>query len=53
MQFKLTLFALCAKEYVIEAKDRDEAELKAIEDFKKNSCSDIIEDESWAKFEVE
>lgn len=53
MQFKLTLFALCAKEYVIEASDRDEAELKAIEDFKKNCCSDIIEEESWAKFEVE
>jgi hypothetical protein len=50
-KFKLTLFALCAKDYVIEAKDRDDAELKAIEDFKKNCYSDILEEECYARFE--
>ena len=51
-KFKLTLFAICEKEYEIKATDRDEAEIKAIEDFKNNIFNGIDKDESYAVFEV-
>jgi len=51
-KFKLTLFATCKKEYEIKAKDKDEAERKAIEDFKNNIFSGINKDESYAVFKV-
>ena len=46
-KFKFTLFAICPKEYEIEAKDRDEAEEKAMKDFKENIFDGIDEDESY------
>ena len=51
MKHKLTLVVTAYKSYEIEAKDRNEAEEKAIEEFKKVYPIDINEDETYAQFE--
>ena len=48
-KYKFTLYAICTKEYVLEGTDRNDVELKAIEDFKKNVYSEIDENESYGQ----
>ena len=50
-KYKLTLVVTAYKSYEIEAEDRNDAELKAIEEFKKEYPIDINEYESYAQFE--
>ena len=52
MKYKFTLVVTAYKEYELEAKDRNEAEELAIEDFKKNYYSNIDEYDTFAKFEA-
>jgi len=48
-KYKFTLYAICVKEYELEGKDRNDVELQAIEDFKKNFYSGIDENESYGQ----
>ena len=50
-KYNLTLIVTAYRKYEIEAKDKNEAEDLAIEDFKKNCYSDINEYETYARFE--
>lgn len=48
-KYKFTLYAICTKEYELEGTDKNDVELKAIEDFKKNVYSEIDENESYGQ----
>lgn len=52
-KYKFTLYAICSKEYILEGKNRDDVELQAIEDFKKNVWAGINENESYGQGFIE
>ena len=48
-KYNFTLYAICMKEYTLEGKDKNDVELQAIEDFKKNVFSEIDENETYGQ----